>query len=111
MDKSVRFPIKYQPNTLNDFFIGTHNSRTESIIRTLIEIDDINVLFVGSTCSGKTTLLNIIIREYYGLTANEPIPENNVLYINNLKEQGISFFRSEMKTYSQSRSSIFGKKK
>ena len=28
-----------------------------------------------------------------------------------IKEQGISFFRSEMKTHSQSRSSIFGKKK
>ena len=75
---------------------------TESVIRTLIEIDDLNVLLVGNLCCGKTILLNIIIREYYELKENEPIPENNILYINNLKEQGISFFRTEMKTHSQS---------
>ena len=110
---SDRFPIKYQPQSLSKFFIGSQESQasTESLIRTLIEIDDINILFVGNICSGKTILLNIIIREYYGLTENQSIPENDILYINNLKEQGISFFRSEMKTYSQSRSSIFGKKK
>lgn len=110
MDKIVRFPIKYQPTTLNEFFIGNHKS-TETLIKTLIDIDDINILFVGDICSGKTTLLNILIREYYGLAKNVQIPENNVLYINNLKEQGISFFRSEMKTHSRSRSTIFGKKK
>ena len=109
--ESSRFPIKYQPKTLNDFFIGNAKSQTETLIRTLIEIDDINILFVGNICSGKTILLNIIIREYYGINESDTIPENNILYINNLKEQGISFFRSEMKTYSQSRSSIFGKKK
>ena len=113
VEKSFRFPIKYQPQTLSKFFIGSKitQASTESLIRTLIEIDDINILFVGNICSGKTILLNIIIREYYGLTEGESIPENNILYINNLKEQGISFFRSEMKTHSQSRSSIFGKKK
>jgi DNA polymerase III delta prime subunit len=112
-EKIYRFPIKYQPQTLSNFFIGSQitQTSTESLIRTLIEIDDINILFVGNICSGKTILLNIIIREYYGLTEGESIPENNILYINNLKEQGISFFRSEMKTHSQSRSSIFGKKK
>ena len=113
IEKTYRFPIKYQPQTLSKFFIGSKitQASTESLIRTLIEIDDINILFVGNICSGKTILLNIIIREYYGLTEGESIPENNILYINNLKEQGISFFRSEMKTHSQSRSSIFGKKK
>jgi DNA polymerase III delta prime subunit len=113
MEKSVRFPIKYQPTTLSEFFIGSQKSQesTEVLIRTLMEIDDMNILFVGDICSGKTTLLNILIREYYGIPENSQIPENNVLYINNLKEQGISFFRSEMKTHSRSRSTIFGKKK
>jgi DNA polymerase III delta prime subunit len=31
--------------------------------------------------------------------------------VNNLKEQGVSFFRSELKTFSQSHSTIYGKKK
>lgn len=112
-DETIRFPIKYQPNSLSKFFVGTKTSSvsTESIIRTLLEIDDLNILFVGNICCGKTILLNIMIREYYELKDNESVPENNILYINNLKEQGINFFRSEMKTHSQSRSSIFGKKK
>ena len=112
-DETLRFPIKYQPDSLSKFFIGTKTSSvsTESIIRTLLEIDDLNILFVGNICCGKTILLNIMIREYYELKENECVPENNILYINNLKEQGINFFRSEMKTHSQSRSSIFGKKK
>lgn len=113
MDQNIRFPIKYQPNTLSDFFVGNHKSQesTEILIRTLISIDDINILFVGDICSGKTIILDILIREYYGVANNAQIPENNVMYINNLKEQGISFFRSEIKTHSRSRSTIFGKKK
>ena len=33
------------------------------------------------------------------------------MFINNLKEQGIQYFRNEMKTFCQSHSSIHGKKK
>jgi DNA polymerase III delta prime subunit len=104
------FPLKYRPNTLSDYFKGS-TTYTESVIRTLLEIDDLNIVFVGPICSGKTILLNIMIRTYYNLQPHEHIPENDILYINNLKEQGISFFRSEMKTHSQSRSTVFGKKK
>jgi DNA polymerase III delta prime subunit len=105
-----QFPLKYQPKSLSNFFASS-GSHTESVIKTLLDIDDLNILFVGDICSGKTILLNIMIRTYYELKDEDPIPENNILFINNLKEQGISFFRSEMKTHSQSRSSIFGKKK
>jgi DNA polymerase III delta prime subunit len=74
-------------------------------------MDDLNLLFVGNTSSGKTTLLYGIIREYYGLKKTDNISENNIMFINNLKEQGIHFYRNEMKTFCQSHSSIFGKKK
>ena len=69
------------------------------------------MLFVGNTCSGKTSLINSIIREYYELTKTQNFPENNIMYVNNLKEQGIQFFRNEMKTFCQSHSIIRGKKK
>ena len=36
---------------------------------------------------------------------------DNVLYINNLQEQGISYYRTEVKTFCQTPSSILGKKK
>ena len=82
-----------------------------SIIRTLMDIDDLNVLFIGNSGSGKTAILYAILREYYGLSKTDTIPETNILFINNLKEQGINYFRNEMKTFCQSHCSIYGKKK
>jgi DNA polymerase III delta prime subunit len=71
----------------------------------------LNILLVGNACSGKTSLINAIIREYYGLSEHAIFPEHNIMIINNLKEQGIQFFRNELKTFCQSQSSIYGKKK
>ena len=102
------FISKYKPYLIEDFCM---DSKLKSVLRTLLEIDDLNILFIGNSCSGKTTLLNALIREYYQLKTNQSIPENNILFINNLKEQGINFYRNEMKTFSQSHSNIYGKKK
>jgi DNA polymerase III delta prime subunit len=55
--------------------------------------------------------MNAIIRNYYGLNKAATFPEYNIMFINNLKEQGIQFFRSEMKSFCQSQSCIPGKKK
>jgi DNA polymerase III delta prime subunit len=66
---------------------------------------------VGNSSIGKTSLLYALIREYYGLKKTDSMPENNILFINNIKEQGIQYFRNEMKTFCQSHSSIYGKKK
>lgn len=108
MDKTETFITKYKPYFLHEFSM---DDKMSSILRTLLEIDDLNTLFIGSTGSGKTSLLYALIREYYGLSKTANIPETNVLFINNIKEQGINYFRNEMKTFSQSHSSIYGKKK
>ena len=71
-------------------------------------MNNLNILLVGNSGGGKTSLLYATIREYYQLTN---IPLNNVLYINNLKEQGIQYYRTEVKTFCQTPSSIYGKKK
>lgn len=102
------FITKYKPYYLNDFCM---NEKTISILRTLLEIDDLKLLFIGSSGSGKTTLLYSLIREYYGLSKTASIPETNIMFINNLKEQGINYYRNEMKTFCQSHCSIYGKKK
>ena len=102
------FIDKYKPCYFSDF---TNDSIPTGIIKTLMEIDDLNILFIGNTSSGKTTLLYAILREYYGLSKTEVIPETNIMFINNLKEQGINYFRNEMKTFCQSHCSIYGKKK
>ena len=102
------FISKYKPYYLCDFYTNIH---FQYILDTLFDIDNFNVLFVGNQSSGKTTLLYAIIREYYGFSKHASFPENNILHINNLKEQGINYFRNEMKTFCRSSSSIFGKKK
>ena len=45
------------------------------------------------------------------MTSTDSLPENNILFVNNLKEQGIQYFRNDMKTFCQSMSAIYGKKK
>ena len=102
------FIAKYKPYYLHDFCM---NDKMMSVLQTLLEIDDLNVLFVGASGSGKTTLLYSLIREYYGFSKTSGIPETNILFINNLKEQGIHYYRNEMKTFCQSHCSIYGKKK
>jgi len=105
---SPTFISKYKPYFLKDFCI---DQKLLSVLNTLLEIDDLNILFIGNTNSGKTTLLYALIREYYGLKQTKTLPENNILFINNLKEQGINYYRNEMKTFCQSCSTIYGKKK
>lgn len=108
MTVSPTFISNYKSYFIDDFCT---NDKFKSILRTLLEIDDMNILLVGSSSSGKTTLLYAILREYYGLAKHQSFPENNLLFINSLKEQGINYYRNEMKTFCQSRCSIHGKKK
>tara|TARA_B100001057_G_C22867293_1_gene957115 strand:+ start:3977 stop:4945 length:969 start_codon:yes stop_codon:yes gene_type:complete len=108
MNKQSTFIAKYKPYYINDF---TDNTDFLNIINKLIEIENLNILFIGNVNSGKTTLLNCIARQYYNLSKTDSIPENNTLYINTLKEQGIQYFRNDMKTFCQSKSAIYGKKK
>ena len=107
MSKST-FITKYRPYYIRDFCI---DEKLLTVLNTLLEIDYLNVLFIGGSSSGKTTLLYALIREYYNLEKDASFPENNILFVNNLKEQGIQYFRNEMKTFCQSRSAIHGKKK
>jgi len=102
------FINKYKPYSIDDF---NFDEKLKLVLRTLIEIDNLNILFIGNQSSGKTTLLYALIREYYGFKKEDNIPETNIMFINNLKEQGINFYRNDMKSFCQSHCTIFGKKK
>lgn len=102
------FLTKYRPSTIKDFKLNNH---MENALYSFIEMDDLNILLYGNPSSGKTVLLDAMIREYYGLSIKCQIPENNILMINNLKEQGIQYYRNEMKAFCQTNSIVYGKKK
>lgn len=106
---SITLIDKYKPYHIEDFNL---DKDTYNTLKSLLELDCLNILLIGNSNSGKTTMLHSLIREYYNLSKNNKSENNNnVLFINNLKEQGIQFYRNEMKSFCQSSSSIYGKKK
>ena len=101
------FVNKYQPLFFNDFGV---DDEIIKILKTMILMDNLNILLIGDIASGKTSLLNCLIREYYK-GHNPKEYEDNVMNINNLKEQGINYYRNDVKTFCQTCSVIKGKKK
>ena len=107
MDSTKLFINKYQPVTLNDFGI---DKQIIDIFNVLIAMDKLNIMLIGNMACGKTSLLNVLIKEYYkGFTYKQY--EDNILHINSLKEQGINYYRVDVKTFCQTCSSIKNKKK
>ena len=108
MDSLVTFVNRYKPYFITDFFLEDTNLL---VLNALMELDDLNLIIIGAECAGKTSLMHAIIRNYYGLDKMATFPDHNIMFINNLKEQGIQFFRNEMKSFCQSQSNIRGKRK
>ena len=102
---NVPFIYKYKPENFSDFEIQTESIE---ILHTLISMNNLNILFIGDSGCGKTALISTLVKEYYGNTRNI---HDNVLEINSLKEQGIQYYRTEVKTFCQTRCSIPSKKK
>jgi len=101
------FVNKYQPRYLVDFEL---DREIFEILHILIKMDNLNILFIGDIGSGKTSFLNAMIREYYkDYTYSEY--ESNILQINSLKEQGINYYRNDVKTFCQTCSIIKHRKK
>ena len=95
---------RYSPNNLNDFIM---DNDLHELIRSLISMDNINLILYGNQGTGKTKLINCIINEYY----LNRFDKNNILVINSLKEQGISYYRNEVKNFCQIMSTVPNKKK
>lgn len=98
------FIYKYRPEKLKDFEMS--NTIIE-LLETLIDSDILNVLLVGNSGCGKSSLINCIIKAYY----NDNLTSENILTINSLKDQGISYYRSDVKTFCQTMCTIPNRKK
>uniref|UniRef100_A0A6C0D9C1 AAA+ ATPase domain-containing protein n=1 Tax=viral metagenome TaxID=1070528 RepID=A0A6C0D9C1_9ZZZZ len=101
------FINKFQPLYLNDF---EFSEEMVILFKTLIDMDNLNILLIGDMGCGKTSILNALIREYYK-EQNLNNYSENVLHINSLKEQGINYYRNDVKTFCQTCSIIKNKKK
>ena len=105
MSKSNLMLKKYQPKCFNDFII---NKRYIPLFKTFINMDRLNILLIGTSGCGKTTNIDTIMKEYYEL---DKIPPENLLYINNLQDQGIQYYRNDVKQFCQTKGSVKNKKK
>lgn len=101
------FCLKFQPQGFDDFCM---DPSLKCMLNTLMSMDHLNVLFVGDVGVGKTTYIQALIRTYY-----KDVPpsqyHSNVTHINSLKEQGMHFYRTDVKTFCQTCSSVPNKKK
>ncbi len=88
--------IKYKPKELDDFNITEYMKDLVNIY-----LDNKKLLFLihGGTGYGKSSLINVILNKYYG-NDKERI-NRNTININLLKEQGINYYRNELKNYCQ----------
>jgi len=96
MDNSL-FINKFQPLYFDEF-------EMEETMRTmfyeLIKIDKLNLLLIGDMGSGKSSILNALVKEYYKEYEYSQY-NDNVLYLNSLKEQGINYYRNDVKIFCQ----------
>jgi len=99
------FINKYQPIFFNEF--EQLESNVIQLLDALISMNNLNILLIGDSGSGKTSLIYSIIREYYKNKYNQ----DNILVLNSLKDQGISYYRNDVKIFCQTCSLVPGCKK
>jgi DNA polymerase-3 subunit gamma/tau len=109
MNKNTLLINKYKPTRFCDFVQGQEGESLIHFLQKQIASNKLLTLIVGEEETGKTTLLNTILREYYD-TAFAAY-QSNVLYLHYLKEQGASFYKNEVKYFCQTYCSLPGKKK
>ena len=100
--------FKYKANHINDFNLTQHD---KELLTIYINIDNLNLIIYGNIGTGKTSLANYIISEYYNYPLLDKdiinnIQGNNILYINLLKDQGINYYRTDVKNFCTSLSII-----
>jgi len=104
-DMQHSFVVKYQPSKISDF--QQMDPIFKTTLESLIKIDSLNILITGAPGVGKTSVINAVVREYYGDAYND----ENILVLNSLKEQGIQYYRNDLKVFSQTNSLVKNKKK
>jgi len=104
---SLPFLIKYKPKKFDDIKL---ESNIKKLLLNLISIDNISIILVGESGVGKTTTINAIINEYYKDISRSD-KNDNILFVNSIKEQGINHYKNEINTFCQTKCTINNKKK
>jgi DNA polymerase III delta prime subunit len=76
------------------------------VLQSMTALDSLRVLILGDPGTGKSTVCRVLINEYYGDDGRD-----NVIHISSLNDQGIHFYRNDVRTFCQTTCSRAGKKK
>ena len=104
---TLPFSLKYKPTSFNDIKLELN---VKQLLLNLINIDNISIILVGESGVGKTTIINGIINEYYK-NISKIDRNDNVLFVNSIKEQGINHYKNEINIFCQTKCTINNKKK
>ena len=99
------FLKKYVPKKLEDFLL---KDDIITFLQYLLNKGSLNILINSCMGGGKTSLMKMLLNEYYKNVENK---YENIMIINSLKEQGIQYYRNEVKNFCQTTSTVSGKKK
>jgi|LauGreDrversion4_1035100.scaffolds.fasta_scaffold57560_2 DNA polymerase III delta prime subunit len=103
--KKMLFTEKYTPKFFNDFKID--NLETISLLKHFIKINFGNMLFIGPSGCGKTLFIEVLLNEFFVIHNKKQgtYINDHILRINVLREQGINFYRNDLKHFCQNISS------
>jgi replication-associated recombination protein RarA len=85
---------KYKPKKIQDCYFDTN---TMKILENFISNNNYNFILHGDSGCGKSSVINIIINNYYNY--NTFLINSNVCYITILKDQGINFYKNDIKLF------------
>lgn len=93
---------KYKPENIENFDFDKTYKET---LNKFIHNDFMNVVIIGENGTGKTSLLNAMIKNYLNTVLHSDVEQDeyscHVFRINNLKDCGITFYRNEVKNFCQ----------
>ena len=94
---TLNFNQKYYSKNIDELYFDVEFI---DFLKTMIESNCLNLLFTGSHASGKSILIKTIILEYFnGIEKSKQ--NNSILYLNNIKDHGIQYYRNEVKLFCQ----------
>ena len=85
---------KYKPQKIDDLLLSNNN---KYLLHKYLENSYFNLIIEGESGCGKSSLINIIIKHYFNNNTN--LIANHVCYISLLKDQGINFYKNEVKIF------------
>jgi len=85
---------KYKPTKIQDCYF---NVNTMTILENFIANNNYNFIVQGESGSGKSSTINIIINKYFN--SNAFLINTNVCYITILKDQGVNFYKNDIKLF------------